>query len=637
VNRPTADERLLLRAALLDPGGLEAWQAYVTQHGGIDHLDGDGLSLLPMVFGNLGRRDPDAPEMGRLRGIYRRTWYANHMLLHAAAQAVVALQEAGVGAMLVGGSALVALHSGDAGLRPIATVDLAVAAGDRASALRVLAGSGWSRPARRSVAAGLRDWSHVRLTRAGREQLVLHCVVRRLHRAGGEQRAVAGTATVGGVAIRIPAATDQLLLACIGRRRTPPPSPLRWIPEAALVIRAGGAPIDRARLRARARARGAVAELDEALRLLATDYGLELSTRRPRQAPTGPRAGVRIAGRLGLRRVADFRRLSLDGAIATLVPALRARGVSPLLIKGPALAQWLYDDPRERSYGDIDLLIAPAEFPLAEQVMAEHGFIPVADGLRSTERPRHHERWVRPGAQEIAFELHRTLALLTDLPPSLVWQRLTAETVTIEVGGVAIETPAEPAAALILCLHVAQHGMSERRPMIDLARALERVDMPTWRRAAALADQLEARPAFAAGLQLVPGGRELCRVLDLAPDLPWRLRLRRGENWGLAMKIDALVSTRGARARMRFVGDHLIPSRQKMLVTSPLARRGRVGVLGAYLYRPFHLLGRFHHGLRAWRKAAQGAEQLRPGTNVSGGPAGPDLVRHSEGLERSAP
>ena len=394
-------------------------------------------------------------------------------------------------------------------------------------------------------------------------------------------------------------------------------APLRWIPDAALAIRADGAPVDRARLRARARARGAEAELDEALRLLAIDYGLELPARRLERAPTGPPARLRTAGRLDVGRIEAFRRLALDSAVATLVPALRTRGVRPVLIKGPAIAGWLYEDPRERPYGDIDLLIAPGQFALAEQVMAEHGFIAAASGLRDAERVKHHERWTRPGAQEISIELHRTLALLSQ-PPSFVWRRLTAETVTIEVGGVAIDTPDEPAAALILCLHAAQHGVGERRPRIDLARALERVDTPTWHRAAVLADELDAAPAFAAGLQLVPAGRELCRTLDLLPAVPRRLRMVVATTDGLAMGmgIEKLVSIRGARARIRLVAHGLIPSRRYMLAVSPLARRGRLGMVGAYLWRPFRLLGRFPGGLRAWRHAAQGGDQPSGGTNI---------------------
>lgn len=613
MNQPAGDQRLLLRAALLETEGPDAWRGYVARRGGIDHLDGDGFSLLPMVFGNLRRRDPHAPEMGRLGGFYRRTWYANQMLLHAAAQAVAALEAAGVAVMLVGGCALVSLDASDVGLRPVATVELAVAAGDRGRALRVLAGLGWSRRPAVSVALALRDWLRVALVRAGREQLVLHCVVPRIDRAGAEQRIAAETAMVGGVAIRIPSATDQLLLACVGRRRTPPRAPLRWIPDAALVIRADSAPIDRASLLARARARGAAAELDEALQLLATDYGLELSARTREPAPTGPPAGVRAAARLGIGRVEAFRRLALDSAIATLVPALVTRGVRPVLIKGPAIAQWLYDDPRERPYGDIDLLIAPDEFAIAEQVMAEHGLIRVADGLRSTERTEHHERWIRPGAQEIKIELHRTLGLLTELPPSLVWRRLTAETVTIEVGGIAIDTPAEPAAALILALHAAQHGVTERRPTIDLARALKRVDRPIWRSAAALADELQAAAAFVVGLQLVPAGRELCRALDLAPAVPRRL-LMAGN--GPAMRFDELVSKRGARARIQYLAQRVIPSREYMLLSSPLARRGRFGIVGAYLWRPFKLLGRLPGGVRAWRHAAEEGEQPSGRTDV---------------------
>ncbi|MFL5338345.1 MAG: nucleotidyltransferase family protein, partial [Geminicoccaceae bacterium] len=408
MNQPAGDERLLLRAALLDTEGPDAWRSYLALHPGIDHLNGDGFALLPMVFSNLSGTAPPAPEMGRLRGIYRRTWYANQMLLHAASQAVAALDAARVDVMLVGGCGLVALH-GDAGLRLLATVDLAVAAGDRSRSLRVLAGLGWGRPTG-SAARRLHDWPHVRLVRAGRETLVLRCIVPRLDRAGTEERMAAGTGTVGGVAIPIPSATDQLLVACVGRRRTPPRPPLRWIPEAALVIRADGARIDRSRLWARARARGAAAELGEALRLLASDYGLELSGRRLMRPPAGPSAELRTATRLDVDRVEAFRHLALHSAFATLVQTLRIRGIRPVLIKGPAIAQWLYDDPRERPYGDIDLLIEPDQFALAEQVMAEHGFMPDAEGFRGSERSEHHERWIRPGAQEVKIELHRTLA-----------------------------------------------------------------------------------------------------------------------------------------------------------------------------------------------------------------------------------
>ncbi len=44
---------------------------------------------------------------------------------------------------------------------------------------------------------------------------------------------------------------------------------------------------------------------------------------------------------------------------------MHKRGIRPLLIKGPAVAAWLYDDPAERWYGDVDLLVDPELFDAA--------------------------------------------------------------------------------------------------------------------------------------------------------------------------------------------------------------------------------------------------------------------------------
>ncbi len=594
------DERELLRAALLRADGPAAWRAVLARRGGIDHVDGEWLALLPMVFANLRDLDPHAPDMGRLRGIYRRTWYANQMALHAAAQAVAAFEDAGIAGMLLGGCAVMGLHSADAGVRPIRGIEIAVRAADRRHALRALAGLGWGRRATDPTALGLRRSSSVALIRGRSERLIVHGVGRRPGRDGPEHRIAARAATVGGVAVRIPSETDQLLLACLGRRRTPRPVPLRWIPDAALVIRAAEVPVDPAWLQARARARGASAQLSAALHLLATEFGLELSAPDAARESRGTAAPMRAAGRLRSARVDAFRRLALDSTLATLVPAMRARGVRPVLIKGPATARWLYDDPRARAYGDIDLLIAPDAFALAGRVMAEHGFTRIEDALRPGEYTTHHERWIRPGTQRIKVELHRTLLPLDAVPPELVWRHLTAETETLDVGGCSVETPSAPAAALIVCLHAEQHGVGERQPMTDLARAVERLPVPTWSRAALLAGELGASAAFAAGLELVPAGRELCRALGLDSAAPCP-RPAAGDG-SLAVGLDALFRADGAVARITFLAGRLFPSRAYLRAGSPLARRGPLGTAVAYAVRPFQLLGRLPAGLRAWRR-----------------------------------
>src|SRR4051794_31525822 len=164
---PTADERRLLRAALLnDSRGADAWRDFRAEHGGIDHMTGDAFALLPQLFCNLREVAPDDPALGLMGGVYRRTWYANQTLLHAAEQAVSALQATGVRPMLVGGGALVALHSGSVGARPVEAIALRVTPRQRGRALACLRRLGWVRRSR--------SWNRVRLDRGTSEKLTLH-------------------------------------------------------------------------------------------------------------------------------------------------------------------------------------------------------------------------------------------------------------------------------------------------------------------------------------------------------------------------------------------------------------------------------------------------------------------------------
>ena len=274
---PSPDEGRLLRAALLPgPPALDAWRDFRAVHGGIDHLHGDAFALLPQLFCNLRQLVPLDPALGLMGGIYRRTWYANQILLHAAAQAVSSLQAVGVKAMLTGGGALVALHPSEVGVRPIEAIDLRVASRDRSRALARLRALGWIRRPPGSATERLRAWDRVHLLRGPMERLNLYLSTaltpRRVLAAWDE----AVTASVRGVPTLVPSSADQLLLTCAPRRRVWTPGPLRWIPDATWIIRSHAA-IDRDHLRSRAQRLGVGAELEEALDYLAAEFGLELN------------------------------------------------------------------------------------------------------------------------------------------------------------------------------------------------------------------------------------------------------------------------------------------------------------------------------------------------------------------------
>jgi hypothetical protein len=297
------------------------------------------------------------------------------------------------------------------------------------------------------------------------------------------------------------------------------------------------------------------------------------------------------------------RRLAAEAALIEVVGPLSECGVRPLVLKGAAFAHWLYESPDERLYEDIDLLVDPERIELAESVLAELGCSRADSGLHEHERSLHHSRWKRAGGRPFRVELHHTMHLL-GAPPALVWRLLSANPSTIELGGIGVAVPAPAASAVIVAVHAAQHGVGAERPIRDLQLALAWVPEPVWREAAAMADALGAVHAFACGLGLDPRGRALVEALGLDARASRYLRLRARTAPDTAIGIERLAATRGLGPRVLLVASELLPSRGFMLACYPQARRGRWGLLVAYLQRPFRLAGKLPRGLLAWSRSS---------------------------------
>jgi hypothetical protein len=270
---PDAAQRRLLEAALGEgeaaPAAHRAWRDLVD----LDDVDGESYRLLPLLARNLRRQRVD--DGGRLAGLYRRNFAANALALRAAAEAIAALEAEGIRTMVLKGAALALLHYRDRGARVMGDVDVLVEPPRASAAAEVLARLGYTpvRAADRFDAAhlarihscGLRD-------RRGR-QLDLHWYASgEARRPGDDDRLwqAAVPLSLEGVATRAPCATDHLYLVC-AHAFASGTSHLRWIADAAVLLRGGD--IDAGRLVALARARRWVAPLAAALRWL-RDFGL---------------------------------------------------------------------------------------------------------------------------------------------------------------------------------------------------------------------------------------------------------------------------------------------------------------------------------------------------------------------------
>ncbi len=273
--------------------------------------------------------------------------------------------------------------------------------------------------------------------------------------------------------------------------------------------------------------------------------------------------------------------LALDAIAVEVAAALDEDGIPNLLVKGPAIGRWLYDAPGERPYDDIDLLVREPDLARAEQTVQRLGFRFVHDDW-------HGRVWLRG---PVNLDLHRRLAGVA-ADPAKVFERLYADSEPLPLGRGSVRVPSAEARALHLGLHAAQHGPGLASPLEDLRRGLERLPDSVWAGAAGLAGEFSVQPEFAAGLDLLPEGRELNARLGQEPG-------GLVENPGITAGVRRFAATSGIGPKTRLVVREVFPTRDYLRAHAPLARRGRLGVVLARVWRPFSLLFRLFPALIA--------------------------------------
>lgn len=318
----------------------------------------------------------------------------------------------------------------------------------------------------------------------------------------------------------------------------------------------------------------------------------------------------------GMHAVA--RSLAVDRATAEVVEALERSGVRSILLKGPALARWLYDDGALRPYLDCDLLVGPEDVSATEQTLRSLGFERIALDTIPNDWPRHARAWIRPHSPTV--DLHLTLPG-AEASPQEVWQILSGDTERMLVGGTMVETLAPAGRALMLALHAAKDGAREKKPLHDLAHGLERVPRETWAAAAELAARVQAEAPFATGMRKLPTGRVLATALGLPHTTSARTVLRDRGAPPLSVGLDWFFSHRGARRKLALVARKVVPPRTYLRAWRSIARRGRLGLAVAYLWRPLWVAWRAPTALLAlWRARTEARRHTLASTSVPAPP-----------------
>ncbi len=315
--------------------------------------------------------------------------------------------------------------------------------------------------------------------------------------------------------------------------------------------------------------------------------------------------------------------LGLDVALVEVHKALSAVGVRSILLKGPAIANWLYDDSIERFYTDIDLLIREDSLAVAGAALAKLGFVQPYAGVGASAEPDDHaQMWRRRQPNLGEVDLHHRFAGV-NADPAVIWDALSQRTVSLRVAGHDVEVLDHVGLALIIALHAAAHGPEDEWPRQDLARALERASSETWAAAADLAKQLAAEQSFALGLRRLPRGVLLAERLGLTTEVSAHAALLSGgvgskDAWGFHQF--AIAS--GWRARAVVLREKLLPSRAFMGHWAPWTRRGRSALALGYAWRVLRLIKALPRGARRYRTAwtqanpAAGGRPPRPAEDL---------------------
>ncbi|MGV1034800.1 MAG: glycosyltransferase [Microbacteriaceae bacterium] len=232
---------LMLRACLASNDELEpavrAWEAALD----IDDIDGISMRFAPYLYRRLLAADVTARDGGILKGLYNRYWYLHHMHGAPTMRAVNEIL-AEVPFVVLKGLALQAtVFGGDQPTRPCDDVDILVPLAYREQAYRRLTEAGFVSNLPLQPNVFLKNRPAINLLR-GNEHVDLHWVVLAPTRHIGYEatlfeRSVRVPSTIGELPVLAP--NDSLTHTLLHGAELNDVAPIRWVLDAALLVRSG--------------------------------------------------------------------------------------------------------------------------------------------------------------------------------------------------------------------------------------------------------------------------------------------------------------------------------------------------------------------------------------------------------------
>ncbi len=247
---PTRIQLRFLQAILSsDEEFTEKIQAWERLAGHYADLDESTLQLFPLLYKRLSALEHTGPLFRVAKSSYRHHWLRNSLLMHSAEQALHTLRAHHIPSMILKGGALLHLYyQSDMGSRKLEDIDIFVPKQHFSEALQRLHAAGWAADPPQSDVYFDSAFFHAVNIKKDNATIDLHCHV--LHAYLDERdwelfRGAAQQFQLGHIVATALGDSDQLVHTCAHGLRWSMSNTLRWIPDAAAIIRRGTVDWDR--------------------------------------------------------------------------------------------------------------------------------------------------------------------------------------------------------------------------------------------------------------------------------------------------------------------------------------------------------------------------------------------------------
>lgn len=194
--------------------------------------------------------------------------------------------------------------------------------------------------------------------------------------------------------------------------------------------------------------------------------------------------------------------LRFTAELLRIVRQLEQRKIPVLAHKGVALGQFLYSDPAQRQFGDLDFLVRATDVSRARLALQQLRYTP-----KIQLSPRQEKEYLRTGYEHV-FGLGHERNLV-----EIQWQivprfyaidfdmdALFARSMEMELEGLRLRTLSREDQMLVLCVHAAKHQWAQLGMLRDIA-TLSRLPVD-WRWIASEAQRMGIAHLVAVSLQL---------------------------------------------------------------------------------------------------------------------------------------